>query len=239
MKTTTIKILGFCSALLIGASAQAALIRVTPTGVASNEQEITDPVPIGGDGFRLTYHSRGNQADILNPLILIIATPDGAPAPTIADGPAQNPDSLTVSPNPLVVTAEGAWSGADNNIYAWLGLGPAPGGASQNYSNWTGALDDYGIDPITTWNIFTVELHFDPLLGTGDWNEFVTDLAVGTYVVGWGCTGMDSGACESGQATPFTFAGLVTQVPEPGTLSLLGTALLGGGLLGRRRRSRA
>ena len=178
------KLLLSCTALFLAAGAEASLIRITPTGVASDAQAVTDPVPIGGDGFRLTYHSNGSKPDILDPLLLIIGTPSGAPAPTIADGLAQNPSGLTVSPSPLVVTFQGAWSGQNNNVYSFLGLSPAPGGASQNYANWTGALAGYGIAPITTWNLYTVAMTFSPDLGTGDWNEFATDLAVGSYVVG-------------------------------------------------------
>ena len=87
--------------LAISVCANAALIRITPTGVAVDEQVDTGPVPIGADGFRLSYWSNGNHDVIINPLVLIVATPTGTGDPTVMDATNLNPDNQ----NPTDMTA--------------------------------------------------------------------------------------------------------------------------------------
>ena len=82
-------------------------------------------------------------------------------------------------------------------------------------------------------------------MSRGDWAEFTTNLPTGAYVIGYGCTELDSaGLCKdqpgggnngATESTPFTFAGRVAQVPEPSLMAMLipGLALA---FLPRRRR---
>ena len=63
-------------------------------------------------------------------------------------------------------------------------------------------------------------------------------LPEGTYVAGYGCLQVLNGYCsEEGktQSTPFTRAGLVTQVPEPTSASLILFSLAGFLAAARRR----
>ncbi len=207
----------------------AELIRITPTGVAVPEQVVTDPVPIGADGFRLTYHGGGSK-EIINPLLLIFATPDGV-TPTLANTGVSEPISLTAgftlggtniyggswnTATGDAGTYDSVTSSPNLSVYEVIGLTP-DGSDSQNYPNWTGAS---GLD---SWQLFVYQIAFSPLFSRGDWIEFsTTNLALGSFVVGYGCTETTAGTsgpvCNNPgatESTPFTFAGFVTDIPEP------------------------
>jgi PEP-CTERM motif len=233
--------------IVIGGHANAALIRMTPLGVAVDEQVVLDPVPIGADGFRLSYWGGGTDA-LLDPVLLIFATPDGAtPGLTVT---SSNPASLSTTPQlggtnvyggtwNTVTGAAGTYdqttSSPNLSVYEYIGLTPK-GSDSENYPNWSSASG------LTSWSLFVYKLTFNPDFNHGDWVEFsTTNLVGGSFVVGYGCTTLStsgSGLCKNAgttESTPFTFAGMVKQVPEPGTLSLLGAGLLIIGFAGRRR----
>jgi hypothetical protein len=227
--------------MLAASPVQAELIRITPTGVSSfGYSGPTDPVPIGADGFRLTYHGGGDEA-LIDPVFLILGIP-GADSTTVAPilTFSTSDPSFTVgithnnSPN-----YGGSWSSSTGfadifdssagslSVYQTIGFNP-PGSDSQNYPNWSSSGD-------TSWGLFVYAITFDPDFNHGDWVEFSATLLAGTYVVGYGCTELKNGACKNNataDSTPFTFAGLV-KVPEPGTLVMLTSAL---GLLAVRRR---
>ena len=230
-KKTTIALIGVASLLFSGLAQAGALLRITPIGVAVDEQTVTDPVPIpaGDGGFRLSYWGNGNQADLVDPVLVILATPEGY-TPTLADGPGSDPIGLTAAVSTSAPgTYGGSWgadgyagvfdSSATGSVYDYLGL-YYKGNGSNNYSNWSGASD------LTSWDIWVFQVDFTPDFGQGDWNEFVSNLTGGSFIVGYGCSGtttVDTTTVCDGQgktkSTPFTFTGYV--VPEPGTVDCL------------------
>ena len=232
------------SALLIPASAQASLIRITPQGVSPANQTVTHPVPISTGGFRLTYHSNGNLDPLLDPLVLIFGVNGGTgSAPALSAGSSSGiAATITVGgANPYGGnwnTSTGFGGGFDasagsTDVYSFLGL--KNGSNSESYVNWNGATG------VSSWNLFVYTIAFNPNMNTGDWVEFNTNLPGNSMVVGYGCSELakKAGACGNGnatQSTPFTFAGRTTQVPEPTSLLLISGALAGMGILRRRQK---
>ena len=226
--------------------ARADLIRITPRGVTVPEQDATgntSPVPILGDGFRLTYHSQGNvEAPIFDPLEVIIGIPvvipGSATAPALNDVLDSGFISVDIDLGDTQNRYDGTWDvdtgfagtfsdpGPGNpKVYEFIGFNP-DGVDSQNFTNWS--FDN--TSGFTQWDLFVYAVTFNPDMTRGTWVEFETNLPLGSYVIGYGCTKLNtSGLCKtegSTQSTPFTFAGYVTEVPEPGSLSILGVGLI-------------
>lgn len=241
------------------ASAQADLLRITPEGLTPAEVDALGnkhPVIIGPDAFRITFHG-GGPAELVDPLLLIVATPTAdAAIPTLTFS-----DSDPAFPSFSVGTSDtdyfgGSWdadgfvngvydqtaAGADGKttVYEFIGLSP-DGVDSEHWVNWNMYS---GLD---SWDLRVFQLSFSPdAFAKGDWVELsATGLTGGSFIVGYGCTSiigvlldpaarcLNEGATQS---TPFTFAGMV-RVPEPSTLWLIGTGLLALGAISRRRKS--
>jgi hypothetical protein len=116
-----------------------------------------------------------------------------------------------------------------------------PGRVRGNWTNLSSiAPEQYGLPTVSEYFIWTYTIDFSSTTDSeyrfdhGDWIEFESELALGSFVIGWGCTTRDpeTSDCTSGDATPFTFTGYV---PEPGALLLLGTGVLLMGVSRRRR----
>jgi PEP-CTERM motif-containing protein len=234
------------AALLVPATVRAELLRITPEGVSSGAYAGPfDPVPIGSDAFRLTFHGGGSDT-LVDPVLLILGIPNATGstvAPTITDSGASSPLDLSASVDlgGSVNLYGGTWntttgfagifdsSAGNQSVYEFIGLNPG-GSNSERYSNWSSKGD-------TSWGLFVYALTFTPDFQAGNWIEFNTLLPEGTFVIGYGCESpLGAGGACSGpgttQSTPFTFAGYA--VPEPATLSLLIPGL--GLALARRRR---
>jgi hypothetical protein len=208
---------------------------------------------ITGNTFTLDQATGTSSTAMTNPVLLMIGVPNvggtfSAPTITLSAGTGIlggiPPTGLIW--NPTTGFASTMTSGGPiTDAYQALGLtDPFSGsGNSENFGNWAAA--DSAVLGLTAANfgVYVYELNNTGLLGhPSSVNVTFNDggLPFGTFVVAYGCatSTWPATACGSGDiyATPFTQAGL--EVPEPSSISLLFTGLiglLGLGAVSRRR----
>ena len=184
----------------------------------------TDPNPITNTGaFNVGFDGSHTSVDSL---VIIVATYNGAPAPTVSLG--QN----TFSPVGVGVGFDA--SEGTEDAYDELGLSPVGGGSSEQFGNWNLGETKNGIAPATSFTLFEYILTGVTISGPNSPTTIDLEGATnGSYVIAFACESGTVANCTSSGTTPFTNAGLV-DTPEPSSLGMLGLGVVG--LLGFARR---
>ena len=194
------------------------------------------------------YQNSGGASLLGNPLLLILGIPNNT-----SNLFSTNPISSVTSYNPysggspvagtsafatggtygLLSPVSGGYFGSmtSGEAYSFLTL-QTPHDMSNNFGNWFTADQGIGVTAAGFgMYVFALTTALD---GQGLVDiQFSQGLPLGSYVIAYGQTPVTNGKITI-YDTPFTEAGQVTEVPEPGSLALLGTGLLG--LVGMVRR---
>jgi hypothetical protein len=204
---------------------------------------------VNGFGNNLDLYQTSNGAGALDsPMWVIFAVPNDN-----VHGTALNLSNITAA---FLNDAENGYAptaipfgflgfqglmGPGQNVYGFLGKSVNSSNSFTNYAAW-----DLAVNGITASNfgIYVFTLNTNDFDGQDFVNLNLQGIPLGTFAVGWGeVTTIDKhGHRQVKQyGTPFTEAGLEIRhghVPEPSTLMLLGSGLLGAGTLLRRKFNR-
>ena len=178
------------------------------------------------------YQTSGG-ADELSSVLLLFATPNN-PTNALSGDPVTGASLAGATVTSGSFTSYGDMKAGDD-IYGTASLSPS-GSPSDSFTNFSSA--DLAVLGITAKNfsVYGVTLTISGgTFGGKDALDFtVSDLPLGTFIVAYG----DSGKHD--YSTPFTQSGLSelspTPAPEPMSIVLLGTSLLGFGVARRFRR---
>jgi len=222
--------LGFTVTLFLGSAFVKAdsTLQIGPgAGTACAEGCAGDPNLIGGNNVDIFQTSGGANAAISAPQWLILGIPNDT-TNLFASDPITGVTYINPYPGGTSTSGSsgsssfiGAMTGGED-VYGFLGL---TGNNSNSFTNWSAA--DLAINGITATNFGIYELS---LTGGTLGAKGLIDIALASGALPLGTFAVAYGANDKATFdTPFTEAGLTTttsNVPEPGTLLLLGTGVL-------------
>ena len=218
-----------------------------------------DPNLISATDFDV-YQNAAGANTLSQPLLVILGIPNySGAAPTIASVTAYSPyagvntggTSLSGANFGVAGSAffGGTWTPGGNAVAslttgeeAYSDLGLANANNSNSFTNWAAVDAAYGVTA-TSFGLYVYAINAD-LAANGLFDiTLANSLPTGTFAIAYGCQGEANSSTDectvnpNSYNTPFTEAGGVGvgTVPEPGTLVLVGSGMMGFGMAARRR----